>query len=87
MSSNRPTNTRRYRQLRAIVLADSPLCVYCKRVRATQTDHWIPLALGGRDELSNLVPACWPCNRAKGAQMPDAFMNHSSADLVDPDDW
>ncbi len=34
---------------------------------AWEVDHSNPLALGGTDYLRNLVPACIPCNRSKGA--------------------
>jgi hypothetical protein len=30
-------------------------------------DHWVPRCRGGRDELSNLVLACAPCNETKGS--------------------
>ena len=38
----------------------------------TEVDHVIPVAKGGTDDPSNLVPACGPCNRAKGcgSKMP-----------------
>lgn len=31
-----------------------------------EVDHSVPLARGGTEYLRNLVPACVPCNRAKG---------------------
>lgn len=40
-------------------------CAYCWGV-AEHLDHVQPLARGGRDELSNVVPACADCNLAKG---------------------
>jgi 5-methylcytosine-specific restriction enzyme A len=36
---------------------------------ATTADHTIPVVEGGRDELSNLEPACVPCNRHKGRRI------------------
>jgi len=35
-------------------------------VAATTVHHVVPKARGGADELSNLVPACAPCNLAVG---------------------
>ena len=33
-----------------------------------QVDHVHPRALGGKDDPSNLAPACIPCNQAKGRE-------------------
>jgi 5-methylcytosine-specific restriction endonuclease McrA len=33
-------------------------------------DHWIPLSKGGSDELENLRPAHWICNRRKSNKLP-----------------
>src|SRR5690349_1910341 len=33
-----------------------------------EVDHVHPRARGGSDDLSNLLPACVPCNRSKGAR-------------------
>jgi len=43
-------------------------CAYCgKRAKGKLTqDHITPLSKGGQHTLHNIVPACWPCNRAKG---------------------
>lgn len=41
-------------------------CVYCWGV-AEHLDHITPLSRGGRDILSNVVPACAECNLSKGA--------------------
>ncbi len=46
------------------------LCEYChaseqwQYVRFT-VDHWMPLSLGGGDDLHNLALACFHCNRRK----------------------
>lgn len=34
-------------------------------------DHLMPLALGGTDDVDNLVVACQRCNSVKGAMHPD----------------
>jgi 5-methylcytosine-specific restriction endonuclease McrA len=33
-------------------------------------DHWIPLSKGGSDDMSNLRPAHWICNRRKSNSLP-----------------
>jgi len=58
-----------WRKLRRMVLADSPLCVECKRnglvVVATEVDHIVPKARGGDDSFENLQPMCQTCHRRK----------------------
>lgn len=46
-------------------------CVYCGKqpVRLTQ-DHIVPLSKGGNHTVSNVVPACKPCNSKKWANPP-----------------
>ena len=66
--TGRRGSTRAWRKVRAEVLARDRRCYYCGGA-ATEVDHVIPVAKGGTDDRSNLVPACGPCNRAKGAQI------------------
>ena len=47
---------------RAALLADNPLCHWCKRAPATEADHLIEHDRGGTNDIDNLVPACKPCN-------------------------
>jgi 5-methylcytosine-specific restriction endonuclease McrA len=42
------------------------LCCYCM-APAEHLDHVQPLSRGGRDVLSNVVPACAACNLSKAA--------------------
>jgi 5-methylcytosine-specific restriction endonuclease McrA len=74
MTAPRPAwGGRRAQRLTAAVLArdeDPDLgytpCRWCGH-RATTADHWpIARADGGPDTLDNLVPACRPCNTARG---------------------
>ena len=43
-------------------------CVYCGDAAAT-VDHVRPIARGGWEHESNLVPACGPCNYSKGPRL------------------
>jgi hypothetical protein len=56
-------------EIRSEVFArDNYTCQYCgARGGRLECDHIVPVALGGRTELSNLSTACLPCNRSKGA--------------------
>ncbi len=55
---------------RDVFARDGKCCRYCgykhHDVGRFVIDHVKPVALGGCDELSNLVVACARCNRAKG---------------------
>lgn len=42
-------------------------CGYCGAA-ARALDHMQPLARGGRDEVTNLIPACDVCNADKGTK-------------------
>jgi 5-methylcytosine-specific restriction endonuclease McrA len=47
-------------------------CAYCgKRGEGLTPDHIEPLSRGGANYLSNIVPACGPCNLHKGARTPE----------------
>lgn len=48
---------------------DDYTCQYChQRGVRLECDHVIPVCLGGKTELTNLVTSCRCCNRAKGAK-------------------
>jgi 5-methylcytosine-specific restriction endonuclease McrA len=49
-------------------------CYYCgKGGGLLQREHRIPLARGGENDISNIVPACENCNRRKGIKTDDEF--------------
>jgi hypothetical protein len=58
-----------------ILRRDNHTCRYCgaaaPAVKLT-VDHVVPEVLGGKDEPSNLVTACEPCNSGKTSLSPDA---------------
>ena len=58
--------------VRRVVLArDAYLCQYCGRgSRALTVDHVMPRSRGGDTSWENVVAACVPCNRRKGARLP-----------------
>jgi hypothetical protein len=52
-----------------IIRRDNSECVYCgDDVGPFEIDHVFPHSLGGGNEQENLVCACVPCNRSKGAK-------------------
>lgn len=62
----------RWRNTRAVVLRDHPLCCSCQTKGVLQlakvVDHIVPIKKGGeRFERSNLQSLCVPCHNAKTA--------------------
>ena len=55
---------------RAFVLdRDGSRCFLCGATaeqEKLEVDHWFPKALGGSDDIENLITLCQPCNRGKG---------------------
>lgn len=50
-------------------------CYYCGDVPKKLTpDHAIPLARGGTNDITNIVPACLPCNVSKYTMTSDEFI-------------
>jgi len=60
-------------QWAAILKAYEDRCAYCGRRMdggfGPTRDHVRPLAKGGKDTASNVVPACWNCNTKKGRSL------------------
>lgn len=60
----------------AVLLRDGSVCAYCKGTDGPfEVDHVFPKSRGGPNTAANLVAACKPCNRSKGALTPDEWMS------------
>lgn len=56
--------------IRALLEQQERACLYCYTPFKTDEyhiDHFVPLALGGTNSITNLCLACSKCNRRKGA--------------------
>lgn len=52
-------------------------CAYCKtsvEFSIIEFDHFIPVKLGGKTEVSNMLPACKTCNRSKRDKIPEVWI-------------
>ncbi|MES5821752.1 RNA-guided endonuclease IscB [Streptomyces sp. RG80] len=50
-------------------------CAYCDAIGVSlNIEHVRPRSRGGSDRIANLVPACVPCNTAKGAKSVAAYL-------------
>jgi 5-methylcytosine-specific restriction endonuclease McrA len=55
------------------------MCHYCGKElydRNVTKDHIIPLSRGGSNYISNIVPACQPCNSSKGSRTAFEFLKY-----------
>lgn len=48
-------------------------CAYCGQSAPLQIEHFIPISRGGTHVLSNILPACQPCNYAKRDHDPETW--------------
>ena len=49
-------------------------CAYCTSRKALTVDHVVPTSLGGaKRSLTNLLPCCFRCNRAKGGMSAERW--------------
>lgn len=49
-------------------------CAYCGEAKPLERDHKVPISRGGTNDITNIVPACLPCNRRKGARTTEEFL-------------
>lgn len=77
------------RKTRVAVLAKtSGKCVYCGvslttlkgRPNSYHADHVLAVAIGGSDDVANLVPSCAKCNSRKGTKTMLEFLREGSSD-------
>lgn len=61
--------------IRALVNNAKDICYWCKNKLngIYHIDHYVPLAKGGTNEISNLVVSCPKCNLEKNAKDPFIF--------------
>lgn len=57
----------RWQSLTRVQLAQQPFCAECGTTEDLTVDHVLPLARGGRSELSNVQTLCRSCNGIKEA--------------------
>ena len=57
-------------EIKELKVKSKNTCFYCKRTGKLSIDHGVPLKLGGRNEISNMVIACINCNSQKQAKDP-----------------
>ena len=71
-----PVNDFTVEQWLEICAAHDWKCHYCgaRCEEFLEVEHVVPLSKGGSHTASNIVPACMPCNRSKGAKDYDVFV-------------
>ena len=62
-------------EIRAMLVAQSSLCVACKAdiSHKFHVDHVVPLVCGGDNDISNIQLLCPTCNMRKGKKSMDEF--------------
>lgn len=48
-------------------------CAYCGCAGDMEIEHVVPISRGGAHDISNIVPACAPCNSSKSAREMEAW--------------
>jgi hypothetical protein len=64
-ANSKARNQAEFKKNRKKILGDGAPCHWCGNL-ATEADHVIPTIEGGTNDISNLVPACKPCNARRG---------------------
>jgi hypothetical protein len=66
-----------YQEFQELCEASTNHCWYChKKFDKLTADHMTPIARGGSNDISNIVPACLSCNASKGAKTPLEFISY-----------
>ena len=79
MSGNPIYTTKRWKELRAQVIQDEPVCHWCRRAPSVQADHVTELDAGGDPyDRSGIVGSCASCNARRGAQ----YVNKKTANRI-----
>ena len=75
-------------QIETLYIAQDGCCYFCATSLISEDgknnyhiDHYVPLSFGGRNEISNLVLACPPCNLVKSDYNADCFLQKLNATL------
>jgi 5-methylcytosine-specific restriction endonuclease McrA len=64
-----------WEQFKALCDLTGNRCYYCGSTTEKLTpDHAIPLARGGSNDITNIVPACLPCNVRKATMTTDEYI-------------
>ncbi len=66
---------------------DDFTCVFCGRRMGDPNvvmsiDHWVPLELGGANDVTNYLTACTNCNKQKGSLPPQDFCRKHGYDYA-----
>jgi 5-methylcytosine-specific restriction endonuclease McrA len=84
-----PPGLPRAERLERILARDGAECIWCRRElgpghRDLSVEHVIPRLKGGPAWAENEVPACRPCNRARGHAAPDQWLEDCEARGLSP---
>jgi|SRR5579859_100673 len=72
--ANAPGNWTR-QEFKELCEAVDYYCSYChERFDKLTADHIIPLSRGGSNDITNIIPACGPCNYSKQDKTPLEFI-------------
>ena len=83
LGANMPTTKQNTRN--AVIARRGRHCLYCGKGplyrRALHIDHVVPKAMGGGDDVRNLVPACRTCNQRKHDKDVLLYVEERLADI------
>lgn len=56
------------------IRGDHKRCILCGSVETLTIDHLIPLSRGGKNDITNYIILCGPCNSMKSDQTIDELL-------------